>query len=1101
MPNLHVIQSNRLEVLADALAESLRSVSLEPFDQPVVVVPSTLMERWLTLALTDRLGFLANVRFELPAACAWRLMAAVLPEVSPQSPFDADALRWRLIALLEDGVVAAPPALRDSPLRRYLEGGSALGRYRLASELAGMFEDYATYRPDWLEAWAKGTAHPGGDAVWQSALWAALVRSIPGIPLRHPRHAFEAKLAQDLLSRAALPPSLSLFALPALPPMYLAIFDAVATCTPTALFLQNPSREYWTDAVRPAAVAADTREEGGGESGGQGGGQGGGEGGEKGGEEGGEKGRTGPNRLLAATGQHARALIETVIEAGYPGAELWQVPQPHTLLGELQQSILDLRERREDGTAYRWEAVDRSIELHSCHSPMREAEVLHDLLLARLQADRTLQPEDIVVYACGDAHAAAVAAVFAAAPADRRIPFSSYPELAGEERSLVRSVQRIIGTAWARGAAPEVLALVEEPAVARRFRLEVSDTARLAELARRAGIRWGWDDWSWEERGLPAERQFSWAAGLDRLVLGAALSDESSQLVGGVAPIHAAEGGEMRLLGALHELAAALAALARVLRGTRSVSAWMDLISSLIDEFHDDSRILPEHAQSLRATLAAVADGAARAGYNRGVPFEVAFAQLESELARRRLRRGAVAGGVRVIALAAGQVIPARLACVVGANDGLLPTPLRETSFDLMLRHPRRGDLNRRDGQRYAFLGALLDARDAFIVLYDGRSVRDNTPLLAAACVTELRDAIARATGLAAADVERRLCTQHPLQPFSPACFAADAAHASFAAEWFRSGPAAPAVPFLQGLTLPPEEAARSITIAQLERFFRHPAKFFFQRRMGLVLNELDDEPAGEEPFDLDALDGYWLRDDLVRSLLGGESVQAIAERTSAAGVLPPGAWGRATFTACAERAQAIAARVRVQGSVPAEAVRIDLELGPFRLLDAARWPREGPLVLWRAGAVRAQDRLRGWIQHLLRCAAGPAPGNETLFIGTDSVRFSTLESGRARVCLRGLLDCYWEGQASVLPFYPETSFAFADAERTAAGSGRSAAGKVWAPSRFEAASGGEAPRRFEQEDPYIALAARGRELVLDRSFERVARAIYDPLLDCVSPA
>jgi exodeoxyribonuclease V gamma subunit len=40
---------------------------------------------------------------------------------------------------------------------------------------------------------------------------------------------------------------------------------------------------------------------------------------------------------------------------------------------------------------------DGSIQIHVCHSPLREMEVLYDPLLERFEQDRTLKPRDILV--------------------------------------------------------------------------------------------------------------------------------------------------------------------------------------------------------------------------------------------------------------------------------------------------------------------------------------------------------------------------------------------------------------------------------------------------------------------------------------------------------------------------------------------------------------------------------------------------------------------------------------------------------------------------------------------------------------------------------
>ena len=68
------------------------------------------------------------------------------------------------------------------------------------------------------------------------------------------------------------------------------------------------------------------------------------------------------------------------------------------LLSIIQGDILNLRDRsmEENGQKDLIEADD-SIQVHSCHSPMREVEVLQDRLLSLFEADATLLPKDILI--------------------------------------------------------------------------------------------------------------------------------------------------------------------------------------------------------------------------------------------------------------------------------------------------------------------------------------------------------------------------------------------------------------------------------------------------------------------------------------------------------------------------------------------------------------------------------------------------------------------------------------------------------------------------------------------------------------------------------
>ena len=70
--------------------------------------------------------------------------------------------------------------------------------------------------------------------------------------------------------------------------------------------------------------------------------------------------------------------------------------------------------------------ADDSIQVHSCHSPMREVEVLQDRLLSLFEADPTLLPKDILIMTPDIAtYSPFIQAVFSVPPDDPRwIPFS-----------------------------------------------------------------------------------------------------------------------------------------------------------------------------------------------------------------------------------------------------------------------------------------------------------------------------------------------------------------------------------------------------------------------------------------------------------------------------------------------------------------------------------------------------------------------------------------------------------------------------------------------------------------------------------------------------
>jgi exodeoxyribonuclease V gamma subunit len=164
---------------------------------------------------------------------------------------------------------------------------------------------------------------------------------------------------------------------------------------------------------------------------------------------------------------------------------------------------------------------------------MREADVLHDRLLGLFAKDSTLRNEDVLVLTPDlERYGAAIEAVFSAAPPRRFIPFSIADRSALGGKLVVRTFLRLIEVASGRLEAEAIAGLLDVSLVRTCFAIEASEVAILRDWIQRLGIRWGKDGESRARLGLPAERSTTWQAGLDRLILGAALGggDEPAEL-------------------------------------------------------------------------------------------------------------------------------------------------------------------------------------------------------------------------------------------------------------------------------------------------------------------------------------------------------------------------------------------------------------------------------------------------------------------------------------------------------------------------------------------------------------------------------------------
>ena len=1153
----HLSFSNRFEILLDSLLARLGDAQPGPFGQRQVVVPSSALRRKVELAVADREGVSANLRFDYLAQWLWEQIGRVIP-VPQRSPFAPALLTWRIHGLLDPAHggswVEAHPRLAA-----YLAQADARMRFELAGRIARVFDHYLTYRPHWLERWAEGhgaalgadaSALERADEAWQAELWRR-IRAGMGLRQEHPAQAFlhrvEAMSAAELAA-VGLPATVHVFALPALPPLYLDLLRALSRVMELRLYVLNPCREFWFDivdarrlswlAARQQALFFETG-----------------------------------NSLLAAWGKQTRAHIGLLFE-GEHAVEEDAAFAPHPgrhLLARLQNAILELQELAP--ASVRLAATDRSVEVHVCHSRTRELEVLHDRLLALFKAHagtaEALQPADVVVLTPDlEATAPLIEAVFGTMPPARRIPWRMTGLGGSRENAVARVLDEALRLAASRFPASGMFDLLQQAPVAAHFGLDEAALETVHAWLRAAGVRWGLDAGSAAEAGVTAETGAPPLAhtldeGLHRLFLAWAAGDAADHAsfagrVGAAAP----EGQAAAALGSLWRYADSLRAVRDAVRHAHTGAGWRSVLNTVLDRLVGDSVAHAEDVREVRAAIAALADNIAAAELETPVPLEVVHPALV-ELLDDPARGGVPGGTVTFSALPALRSLPYRVVCVIGLDQGAFPGSDRPAEFDLMAARPQAGDRQRRLDDRNLFLDLVLSARENLHLSYVGRSVRDGSALPPSVLVDELLDVLASACAseagspAALAAARRRLVVEHPLQAFSATYFIAaersdprlvsfdedyaralasrlgaavdatgeglagaapDRAQASATAGEDRgeagtggeagddededAAAGAPAAPFFTAPLPPPEAAWREVELTQLIRFFANPCRYLLRTRVGLDLPESTEALADVEPL----LPEWPARQALAARLLpalrarasggaDGDGAPELWALARAGGEYPAGAIGEGALARELLRLQAFARRVaelEAGSPLPPHPVRFacSLEGEAWSLSAAFTDLRPAGLVRARYDDTRTADYLGAWITHLVLCAA-PAAGVrcETRGLSRDGeFRFTALDPAAARAELETLLRLYRQGLCAPLHFFPKSAWAFM-------GGGESVA-------RAQAKwTGGRQPAFGESADPAYRLALRGEQGVPDDRFFSLARTVLQPLLAHIEDA
>ncbi|MFK7957905.1 MAG: exodeoxyribonuclease V subunit gamma [Lysobacterales bacterium] len=649
-------QGNQLEQLADGLIEQLSQPRQNPLTPPWVMVPHREMGHWLARRQAALSGISANVNFVQPSEAIWALLSAANPDISINNAFAPDHLTPRIFGLLSD----LPDGSEFGPVKQYLKGKPSPVRMAFASRLAGIFDQYLVFRPQWLNQW-EGSREGG----WQGWIWRRLTAEKPW----HWARALDWLQREPALDVARLNvPALHIFAQPTLSPGFFMAIRRFSECIPTHVYHWTPTEAYWPDVPSPRSKHSVSQEQ-----------------------------EPYVSQLLASLGQPLKDTADQLFEWGPNEQDFFVSGLPDSLLGAVQRDLLSFDLDRTGAPV----TPDGSLSVRRCTTRQREVEVCRDELQQMFDADPSLQPSDVLVI-CPDlsSYLPAIRAEFGSAGNAERW---SWRVLGANTLKVFDSGTALLEALALLSTLPlnrRCLELLRFPAVQRRFRLSAAQADDVSRWVSSSGL------FVDTEAG-----KFSWEAAYDRWVDALTLDRQASN-VNVSDQVHLSEAAS---IGRLFDLLSTLQELADRLSTPRSLEDWRQTLE------HVRRRLLNPQFDDLQS-LTDVTASLARVIPQPDVVMDLAaLTALLGQLRTGGSGGGGGPGGITVATPSAVRLLPARVIYVLGISDGEFPGPALVSELNKMDgAPPQKGDRARRLEDRLLLLEWLTSARQTLI--FSGRS-------------------------------------------------------------------------------------------------------------------------------------------------------------------------------------------------------------------------------------------------------------------------------------------------------------------------------------------------------------------------------------------
>jgi exodeoxyribonuclease V gamma subunit len=1051
---MEVFLSNDLNVLFDKLLTNIENNQPDIFEPEFVVVQTDGIKKWLSLKIASKLGISCNISYVPPRQLIYTLLKSTGFNVESMHSFESNNLFWLIL-----DIISSNPH-KYGRLSDYIKDKNELKLAQVSDIIADLFDQYSIYRPEMINKWEKGKkifstieGETNLDEAWQYELYRDITGKVKETTF--PAYVLD-MLPKKNVEGKNLCKRVSFFGISVLPPIYIDILNLFSYHLSIYMYLLNPSSDYWYEDISEKVFNKIMK-----------------------------------NKKNYAEEKHYFSVKKNfLIDFGTLGKEFFtnlfsktedninivdafvneeenEIISP-TMLSVIQRNILlnDDLNKIPQNKKYKIIKNDESIEIHSCHSPMREVEVLYNRLLNILEKNPDIALSDICIMTPNiSEYKPYIEAIFNEKIKDKKIDYTISDVNFIDQSSLIKVFVDILNLVHSRFNAGEIFNIMEYKAVREKFKLNEADINILRICVNESKVKWGLNEETRKDIGIIPYKEFSWEYGIEKLLL--SIIYENDETFSDILVIKGIETPADEAISALTDFVHILHDFYEFSKDKHEVTLWYDKLNELVGNvFQRDE----ENIDDFYALLDTLAD--LNAGYyfykekfsdkiEVGIDFINEY--LKNNFQKKTAKHNFLDGRLNFCEMIPLRSIPFKIICIIGLNDDTFPRKRKPLSFDLMAQNPMRGDRNLRDNDKYLFLETIISAKEKFYLSYVGQDITTNDSMPPSVLITQflynMNDLFDFGEGK---NAETFLINKHYLFSFNKNYFTQSKSdmyvnywQSDYNAALLRlEGKFEVKNRFVDG-EIDKQIEENIINIDDLIDFFRHPIKYYFKNTLSLILEDKDLIIDDEEPFKIDTLDRYNLKSSFIdkkmmRNIKKEQKKTSMSKFFKNAGILPRGGTGSLEIDKTKHYADRFIEELSSYFDLnDRRPFNVSLSFDKYRLEGVLRYFYEHKdkgfsdvvkteineikglnLLYYRPATVKAKDKVSCWIRHIILNYFEKFKGlipSYTYYFGELKDYYFMLYEIKSDNCdidrhLNFIIDTYKQGIKKPIHFFPDVS-------------------------------------------------------------------------------
>jgi len=351
----------------------------------------------------------------------------------------------------------------------------------------------------------------------------------------------------------------------------------------------------------------------------------------------------------------------------------------------------------------------------------------------------------------------------------------------------------------------------------------------------------------------------SWKYGLERILLGYAINDdslyESPNSKYAVKPLDIVEGEYAKEGLKLKLFVDTLIEFIYLRSKPRKLKEWQEYVFDFMSTIWEvgDDKVNELNYIYNKLTFSDIVNNT----IDDNISYEVFYKAFIDSLYSENRSGNFISGVITFCSMIPMRSIPYDIIAILGLNSTAFPRRVSEISFDLIQSEHRPGDRNIKETDKYLFFETLLSAKEKLYLSYIGSNIQNNSENPPSIVVDELLDYIDVKTELDARD---SLVIKHPLYNFNRKYYQNKGSNYYTYLKYGNTDST------IVGNEIKEEQIIlnKEISLKDIEEFYINPIKWFYNKKLNVYFDEEDILLPETEKFELNRLEQSILKKELL---------------------------------------------------------------------------------------------------------------------------------------------------------------------------------------------------------------------------------------------